>query len=256
MGSLLRLLRSKRNAWTPAKLASLGAYWWRADMGVTLRATSYVDTWEDQLQGAVLEIADAYQPTLVADVWNGNLPTVRFANASATALEWTSPPTLSGAVTHLMIVDFAGPFTGNKYVLDSTTSGTNIGHGFGWVGPVSGSGVSAFRRSSFAVTNWATSVQIDQQRALVLVMGGTGTPDNKAYLAGGSDLLTSTYTDTLGSTAIRLGAFNSGTPSTTFSADMDLLEWVVVPSELDAATINEWLGYAERIAGLSYTEVS
>lgn len=225
-------------AWTPARLASVGTtFWWRGDTGLSLRnsgGTDYVEAWTDRLQGEELAIAASYQPAFGAAAFNG-MPAVVFDNANANALDWSGgPPTLSGgAVTHLFVLHFKGPFTGNKYVLDS--DGATGGHGWGRVSSSgSGTDISHFKRSSpVVITNWTTATAIDQPRAIVLV---TNSADNRAYLDGGSDLLSSSFTDPLGTTIVRIGNYHSGAPTTTYGVTMDLAEWVVVdgtPSDAD-----------------------
>lgn len=251
--------KRRRTLWTPAKLASLGAYWWDAAKGVTLResgGTDYVTTWADRLQGGV-ELAQSTtsdQPTYETV---GGLPAICTPGNTTQSLHGLFGETL----TELTVLAAYSS-------LEDTSSGTR---GYVWDGQNASKRVPIFGRFAVAFSTYfndggglADRIYVGTD-ATALESGGTlvhrvygSSAAPILHVNGGAGVATAD-TPTTGQMTLDgitlFNAYESGKASSAATLQK-IREIVVVPGDVGVDTINQWLAYCQRRYGLAYTEAS
>lgn len=257
--TILNGLSRKRGAWTPAKLGGLGAYWWDAASGVTLRSsmgTDYVSDWADRLQGVSLaQSTTADQPTYDTI---GGLPAICVPGGTTQTLHGLFGETL----TEMTILAAYAK-------LQDTSSGNR---GYVWDGQNVSARVPMFGRFAVQFASYFDDGGGNGDRtytgtdATALKSAG-GTLVNRVYGSSAAPILhvnggagvecsdvPTTGEMTLDGITI-FNAFETGKASSAATLG-HLRELIVVPSDVGVSVINQWLAYCNRKYSLSYTEAS
>lgn len=251
--------KRRRTLWTPAELASLGAYWWDAAKGVTLResgGTDYVTTWADRLQGGV-ELAQSTtsdQPTYETV---GGLPAICTPGNTTQSLHGLFGETLT-EFTILAAYASADQYSAaaRSYLWDGQNASKRAPlfmRYSAWESFFDDGGGNANRQ----YTGIAVSPPLLSGGTLVnRVYGSSATPI--LHVNGGVGVATAD-TPTAGEMildGITIGpGYESGKVSSN-STQQQIREIVIVPGDVGVDTINQWLAYCQRRYGLAYTEAS
>lgn len=116
---------SKPNWRTPADFTN-AVYWWTADAGITYSSLTDIASWEDQINGYVLQQnVIANQPTFTSSWGNLNNQAVVSFNGSTDGLWTLTPPAdfVNGEVTILSVFDLIDAETGGPVLGTMTTDG-------------------------------------------------------------------------------------------------------------------------------------
>lgn len=254
----MMLMMDKRGAWTPAKLASAGAYWWDAASGVTLRdasGTLYVTDWVDRLKGvSIAQSVNGDQPTY--DTISG-LPAICVPGGTTQTLHGLFGETL----TELTVLAAYSS-------LEDTSSGTR---GYVWDGQNASKRVPIFARFAVAFSTYfndggglADRIYVGTD-ATALESGGTlvhrvygSSAAPILHVNGGAGVATAD-TPTTGQMTLDgitlFNAYESGKASSAATLQQ-IRSLIVVPSDVGVSVVNEFLAWSQRTYGLAYTEAS